>query len=945
MLFKNRSLKTGTATFVLASLVWMTSGGNSWALSKAAQENPGGVLLRIADDPRFAFSKEEKDYLRRYARRARAQAEAKPVAVVAASESVPAIGSDVDEEAAEEMRRIAAELDSLAAAGPQDKAEKADKLAERLNAAHQKVLQKAANTKANLNSSKHGRHDAAQARYLDEIQEVIADLDTASTSAQPAAVDEAIADAADLLRKSTTERANELGELDPGKLPFRRAEPVERQPGGGALATGLSQVRSESIARTTANLTPPVAADLAETEDAQITPEIRALAASLGNHPVRIYDWVRNNVEYYPTYGSVQGSQMTLDAKRGNAFDTASLLVALLRAANVPARYVTGTVQVPVAPVLNWVGGAASYKVAQQLLGQGGVPNVALTSGGAVTHIRLDHVWVEAFVDNIPSRGAVQGAGDTWVPMDASFKQYQLQPKSTLFADNPISSIRDPDGLMDIDESLGKVTNVNREVLDQRMADWVLQSDAYINSHSVPRSREGLVGGKAIVQRASSILPASLPYEVLQRGSAVSALPAGMRHTVTLNGFASQFERAAGDPSLSIKVSLPQLNTRRLGIQFEPATQADADTLAAARNSGASSLPVYLVDVVPRIKLDGATLGSGGAVQMGGSYFFDVVFQGPDGPTTISYQIVAGDEIVVGITGNGVTPQAVEKRFNANPVNNAPEYLHQVQLHYWMETDYMAEIAARGADVHSLRLPSVGFFSSPLSVSYLFGFPRSGVYQGSIMDVKHSLMGAAGADPARVIDFMKQSGFQGSYLEGAVFDQLSAAGNAAPSSSRGISAIHLLSAAMEQGVPVYRITSANAAAVMPLLQLSSAVEADINRAVSQGKTVLTAERNMDLGPWVGTGYIIHDEATGAGAYLLSGGLNGGGRLDCVRDLVPDLVHVLQFVLFLILLLLIIALILAALASAPAWVPAAAVVVLFLALLAGISPSSTPPTSA
>ena len=43
-----------------------------------------------------------------------------------------------------------------------------------------------------------------------------------------------------------------------------------------------------------------------------------------------IFDWVHNNIGYYPTTGSVQGSQLTLDMRRGNAFDISALLVALL---------------------------------------------------------------------------------------------------------------------------------------------------------------------------------------------------------------------------------------------------------------------------------------------------------------------------------------------------------------------------------------------------------------------------------------------------------------------------------------------------------------------------------------------------------------------------------------------------------------------------------------
>jgi len=52
-----------------------------------------------------------------------------------------------------------------------------------------------------------------------------------------------------------------------------------------------------------------------------------------------------NNISFVPSYGAIQGSQQTRRRRRGNAYDTASLLIALLRAAQVPARYVYGTVE------------------------------------------------------------------------------------------------------------------------------------------------------------------------------------------------------------------------------------------------------------------------------------------------------------------------------------------------------------------------------------------------------------------------------------------------------------------------------------------------------------------------------------------------------------------------------------------------------------------------
>ena len=54
-------------------------------------------------------------------------------------------------------------------------------------------------------------------------------------------------------------------------------------------------------------------------------------------------------------------------------------------------------------------------------MGQGGIPTVGLISGGSITAIRLDHVWVEAFIDYIPSRGAARVAWDAQgVPSTAS---------------------------------------------------------------------------------------------------------------------------------------------------------------------------------------------------------------------------------------------------------------------------------------------------------------------------------------------------------------------------------------------------------------------------------------------------------------------------------------------------------------------------------------------
>src|SRR5258708_31372895 len=240
-------------------------------------------------------------------------------------------------------------------------------------------------------------------------------------------------------------------------------------------------------------------ADTAPTEDVQITQAIRDLATSLTNNPVKIYNWVRNNIAFIPSYGSIQGSDMTLQTKRGNAFDTASLLIALLRAANVPARYVYGTIDVPVDKAKNWVGGVTVPQAAMNLMGQGGIPNVGVASGGQLKSIRLEHVWVEAFVDYVPSRGAVNRNPNTWVPLDASFKQYQftqgmdLKANVSFDVNSFISQIQQG---ATINEAEGWVQNVNQTLVQQTLTSYETQVASYSNARNpsptpgdLPRTR------------------------------------------------------------------------------------------------------------------------------------------------------------------------------------------------------------------------------------------------------------------------------------------------------------------------------------------------------------------------------------------------------------------------------------------------------------------------
>ena len=80
----------------------------------------------------------------------------------------------------------------------------------------------------------------------------------------------------------------------------------------------------------------------------------------------------------------------------------------LLRAAGIPARYQFGTIEVGTEQLQNWVGGATKAEAAQQIISQGGIANRGLIEGGRFAKVRMEHVWVQAYVNWAPSRGCLK---------------------------------------------------------------------------------------------------------------------------------------------------------------------------------------------------------------------------------------------------------------------------------------------------------------------------------------------------------------------------------------------------------------------------------------------------------------------------------------------------------------------------------------------------------
>ena len=84
-----------------------------------------------------------------------------------------------------------------------------------------------------------------------------------------------------------------------------------------------------------------------QSTNAQIVALSKSIISSAGAtttyaKAVAIFNWVRDNIGYSFYYNTKYGAVGTLKAKTGNCVDTTHLLIALERAAGIPARYVHG---------------------------------------------------------------------------------------------------------------------------------------------------------------------------------------------------------------------------------------------------------------------------------------------------------------------------------------------------------------------------------------------------------------------------------------------------------------------------------------------------------------------------------------------------------------------------------------------------------------------------
>jgi hypothetical protein len=640
---------------------------------------------------------------------------------------------------------------------------------------------------------------------------------------------------------------------------------------------------------------------LAATTEVTLTDAIRAKATELQHNPVKIYNWVRNNVEWLPTWGATQDADVTLGSQRGNAMDIASLLIALLRASGIPARYVHGTIEMPEDKFRNWTGGFTSINAAADYASSGGIPVTTVVSGGKITKIRLEHIWVEAAIDFHPSRGAINKSADAWTQLDPSYKQYEdLQGLDVVAISgiNPESLAQSFASSGTINEQEGWVSGLNPAILEnaQTQAQTALQT--YITNNLPDATVGDVIGGRKIIANTSTVLPTGLSYRSMVVGARYGSLPSALQNTMTL-AFGLD---PLGEPINPVSFPWPKLNNHKVTLSFRPATTADEQALASLLPSEPitdpsqlpSSIPAYLINVIPELAVDGTVVGQGYVMRLGEilNFYYGIERVNNQGSHAYTYPVVAGSYLSVAVAGGSVSPMVLDNLRSklietqaklasddatlAGAVNREDilgDMFQAGTLGYFGQYLALSHIASQPQKARH-ELPSAyGTLGYEPNVQTLFGFPRAITLGGVAVNVRLQwVIDSLDGDAIKRPQLSLQTGMLSSALEHSVPEQLFSTPDEI---AEGVSAAKALQLASQLGQRIYHVTSQNQAQTLPNLHLDSLAMNEITQALAVGKEVIAHTDQISISGWTGEGYILFDPITGDGAYKITGGNNGG----------------------------------------------------------------------
>ena len=369
---------------------------------------------------------------------------------------------------------------------------------------------------------------------------------------------------------------------------------------------------------------PPTPDDLSATNIIRLTPDIMSRAAGYGSSPAALFAFVYNEIQFVPYVMLVQNSEAVLWSGRGNDSDQATLLIALLRASNIPARYVMGTINVPVADAISWTG-------AKDKAGTAAILNFDAAIADQGTSFAIAHVWVEAWLPN--------GSSNAWIPMTPSIKRQTFQPG--LMLARPVFNRT---------QFLSTVqTPLATEIYDDQLHTAFAQ--AYPGHDFTELAYTG-----TIVPTSSTTLP-SFPYPPTQINMRGSSLPSQLMGVMLAGPNKTVFQTT---------LVMPEVSLQAITMSYTPASQQDESIITSF--GGLANVPVGMVNLMPQLRLDDVVTVTGTTpVQNGGALTLTVTHTGAFATTpneTFVHSATAGENVAVTMGFNQISQALIDARLD-----------------------------------------------------------------------------------------------------------------------------------------------------------------------------------------------------------------------------------------------------------------------------------------
>lgn len=660
-------------------------------------------------------------------------------------------------------------------------------------------------------------------------------------------------------------------------------------PGGISVPVGQKVSRAlQNIAKITtvyADVTAPMLAEVQGNGEAPVNNEIKKIARDLHNNPVAIMNFVRNLARYEPYYGAKKGALGCLQEKVCNDVDASSLVVSLMRAAGIPARYQKTFALFPVEQLQNLLS-VDNTKAAFAALYRSKVPVYTIESANngktidtadfsLETQLAVEWTVPEIFYDYDERGGNIENT----MHLESATTDQELQ---TAVAPYPKKQ------WLPVEVLVKLMTHTKKEILaDTAGFDSKAFWDGFLqyqgDSTIVEKYRNDLLSatGKNIDDYQSTVsftqnnlsrLPVTLPYvraigavngvQVLPEKFAV--VPDARRMQVKIS-----LRKSADNATVFEKTFFAsEVNNKDIQLGYTGATEADNQVIDSY--GGIAGTPSALVSLIPFVDVpdDYASYNGSAPVKIGDALVLQFLYT-QNGATVYSDEKFS-------VAGNKEGIVMVFSRVQSDPSQDSDS---NILLHG--ETGLAREYLKRGEAQSALIGGSLDY-SSHIMVSRAVvtenrvlgvqnGVPTTFDFKGLSIDASVFINDYSnrGDFKTHLKDFRLLWGAAMSHLEGRLFEDVT--GLESISTVKGLQYAY--------GKPaeytMHTIASANESDI-DTLQFSANTKTVMHAGVQKGNTIITPQKPVNKGNWTGILYISLDpEWTGTYAIGEQAMQNGG----------------------------------------------------------------------